>query len=304
MTIEKPDIYLIAGFNKAYLQKSMTYLETMNCFSSVNNIVITLDFDIASTLREKLNNIKFIRINSGQIQSPNPNTCMQHGAFLEVVDFINDDSIIIFTDTDITIQRPFNESELQLLRDCKDGDVFVNLNMSEEQTLLKDTEISPPNIDVSELTKKYPEIATFKSYNTGVICANCRTYKRIYQQYNQYWPAFSPLFDGHVKQQFLLTYIIQKHFHLRLLPYVIHSQAHSIPVDKYSDKRRRPGYMGETEPTAFKLCIDSEVVVFNHHIKHESVLKINHLQKKIGGLYKIVAILILLVIAILIIALT
>ena len=303
MTLEKPEIHLIAGFNGAYLQKSVTYLETMNRYSNVNNIIITLDFDIASDLREKLNNIKFIRINSEQVRSPNPNKCMQHGAFLEVPDFISDDSIIIFTDTDITIQRPFNESELRLLGDCKDGDVFVNLNMSETQTLLMDTKISPPNIDVSELTKKYPEITTFKSYNTGVICANCRTYKRIFQQYNQYWPAFSPLFDAHVKQQFLLAYIIQKHFHLRMMPYVIHSQAHSIPVDKYSDKRRRPGYMGGTEPTAFKLCIDSEVVVFNHHIKHESVLKIKLLQKKVKRQYKIISFLIILVIAILIITL-
>ena len=301
MTFEKPDIYLIAGFNEGYLQKSMTYLETMNWYSNVNNIIITLDFDIASDLKEKLNNIKFIRINSEQIKSPNSNKCMQHGGFLEVLDFISDDSIIIFTDTDITVQRPFNESELQLLRNCKDEDVLVNLNMSEEQTLLMDTEIFSPNIAVSELTKKYPEITAFKSYNTGVICANCRTYKRIYQQYNQYWPGFSPLFDAYVKQQFLLTYIIQKHFHLKSLPYIIHSQANSTPVRESTHKRI--GYIGEIGPVAFKLCIGSDVAVFNHHIKHESVLIVNQLQKKEKRLYKIISFLIVAIIVLLIIVL-
>jgi hypothetical protein len=301
MAAEKLDIYLIAGFNEGYLKKSMTYLETMNRYSNVNNIIMTLDFDIAAELRKTLNNIKFVRINSEQVKSPNPNKCMQHGAFLKVLDFIPDESMIIFTDTDITVQRPFNESELQLLRDCKDKDVFVNLNMSEEQTLLMDTEISPPNITASELTKRYPEISSFKSYNTGVICTNYKTYKQIYQVYNQYWPEFSPLFDAHVKQQFLLAYIIQKHFHLRPLSYAVHSQAHSIPVGKYSNKRA--GYIGETEPAGFKLCIGSDMVVFNHHIKHESELMINQLKKKTKKLYKIILFLIFVISMLLVIAL-
>jgi len=274
MCVEKnKEIYLIAGFNRAYLEKSETYLATMNDNSKVNNVIMTLDFDIPSSYKERFGSIRFIKIKSPQIKSPNLNTCMQHGGFLEVVDFINDDSTIIFTDTDIVIQRPFNESELNLLRDCKDGDVFVNLNMSEEQTLLKDTEISPPNIEITELTKRYPEISTFKSYNTGVICTNCRTYKQLYEKYNQYWPAFSPLFDAHIKQQFLLAYIIQKHFNLRSLPYTIHSQANSSPVKKYSSPKRI-GYIAEEGEVGFKLCIGSEVVVFNHHIKHEAELKI------------------------------
>jgi hypothetical protein len=303
MTFNKPDIYLTAGFNQGYLQKSITYLETMNRYSNINNIIITLDFDIAPDLKEKLNKIKFIRISSEQVKSPNPNACMQHGGFLEVMDFINDDSIIIFTDTDIVIQRPFNESELNLLRDCKDDDIFVNLNMSEEQTLLKDTEISPPNVEISELTKRYPEITTFKSYNTGVICANFRTYKQLYEKYNQYWPAFSPLFDAYIKQQYLLSYIIQKHFNLRILPYTIHAQANSSPVKEYSNPERI-GYIGEEGEVGFKLCIGTEAVVFNHHIKHEDELKIKDLHKKIKRQYEIISFLIILVIAILIMTLT
>jgi hypothetical protein len=301
MTTEKSDIYLIAGFNEGYLQKSMAYLETMNRYSNVNNIIVTLDFDIASEWKEKLNNIKFVRINSEQIKSPNPNKCMQHGAFLEVLDFISEDSIIIFTDTDIAIQRPFNESELQLLKSCQDKDVFVNANISEDQTLLMEAEGLSLNTDISELEKKYPEISEFRGYNTGVFCTNCKTYKQIYQTYNQYWPAFEPLIDTPVKQQFLLSYIIQKHFRHKPLPYVIHANACSLPIRECSTKKI--GYLGEVGYSGFKLCIGSDVVVFNHHMRHESVLKINHLRKKIRGLYKIIALLILLVIVLLVIIL-
>jgi len=298
MVLEKQDICLIAGFNKGYLQKSMAYLETMNQFSNVKNVIMTLDFDIDSDLRKRFDRITFIRINSGQIKSPNPNKCMQHGGFLEGIDFLSDDSVIIFTDTDITLQRPFNESELQLLRDCRDDDVFVNLNLSEEAVLLDETEGLDPNITNDELVVKYPEFARFRSYNTGVFVANYRTYKKVYQKYNEYWPDFSPLFDAYVKQQLLLCYIIQKYFRIRQLSDVIHSHAYSVSISKNSQKRL--GYIGETGPTGFKLCTDCEVALFNHHVKHANVLEINRLRKRLKKFYKITLFLALLLVVVLI----
>ncbi len=302
MCVEKnKEIYLIAGFNRAYLEKSETYLATMNDNSKVNNVIMTLDFDIPSSYKGKFSTIRFIKVKSSQIKSPNLNTCMQHGGFLEVVDFINDDAIIIYTDTDMKMQRPFNESELQLLAGCEDGQVFVNFNTSEEDTLLYEITILAPNITADELTGRYPEFATFKSYNTGIIVANYKTYKQLYQKYNRYWPDFSPILDAYVKQQILLSYIIQKYFQLRVLPYTIHSQANSSPIRKYSSERI--GYIGEEE-VGFKLCIGSEVVVFNHHVQHEAELKIKSLRKKVRRQYKVVLLLVFLLIAILLIAIT
>jgi len=297
------EIYLIAGFNKAYLKKAETYLATMNENSKVNSVIMTLDFDIDYSHKEKFSSIQFVKILSSQIKSPNSNTCMQHGGFLEALDFVKDDAIIIFTDTDMKIQRPFNESELELLTSCEYGQVLVNLNMSDEQTLLDDTKIVSANITTNELTRRYPEFSTFKSYNTGVIIANHKTYKQLYQKYNQYWPDFAPLFDSHVKQQILLSYLIQKHFLLRTLPYTIHSHANCSPIKKYSSKKRI-GYIGEEGIAGFKLCIGSEVVVFNHHIKHENELEIKILQKRIKRQYKIILFLLLLLIATILIILT
>lgn len=280
------EIYLVSGFNKAYLKKAEPYLMTMNQDSNVNNVIVTLDFDIETSYREKYRSIQFVKILSSQIRSPNQNTCMQHGGFLGALDFVKDDAVLIFTDTDIKIQRPFNESELEMLGSCGDGDVFVNFNMEEDCTLLDDAMILEPNVTAEELVGKYPELSTFKSYNTGVIIANFKTYGQLYHKYNQHWPDFSPLLGAYVKQQVLLCYIIQKYFNFRLLPYTIHSHANSAPIKKYSNKKRI-GYIGDKETVGFKLCIDSGVVVFNHHVKHDSGLTIKSLQKKINNLYKI-----------------
>lgn len=297
------EIYLIAGFNRAYHKKAEAYLVTMNGNSKVNNVIVTLDFDVDSSYKERFSSIQFVKILSSQVKSSNPNTCMQHGGFLEALDFVKDDSIIIFTDTDVKVQRPFNKSELEILISCEDRDVFVNLNMSEEQTLLDETQIIAANVTDDELIKKYPEYSTFKTYNTGVIVANYKTYKQLYQKYNQYWPDFTPLFDSFVKQQILLSYVIQKYFQLRVLPYTIHSQAFSLPIIKYSSKKRI-GYIGEEGMAGFKLCIGSEVVVFNHHVKHENELEIKILRKRIRRQYRIILFLVLLLIAILLITMT
>lgn len=297
------EIYLVAGFNKAYLKRTEPYLMTMNQNSNVKNVIITLDFDIDPSYKEKFESIKFVKILSSQIKSPNSNTCMQHGGFLGALDFVKDDAVLIFTDTDIKIQRPFNESELEMLGSCGDGDIFVNFNMEENCTLLDDAMILEPNVTAEELVGKYPELSTFKSYNTGVIIANFKTYNQLYHKYDRYWPDFSPLLGAYVKQQVLLCYLIQKYFQLKVLPYTIHSQANSSPIKKYSSEKRI-GYIGDDGVAGFKLCIGSEVVVFNHHVKHENELEIKSLQKRIRTLYKIASFLAFLLFAAILIMLT
>lgn len=282
MAVEiQKQIYLISGFNKAYLKKSEPYMKTMNENSNVNNVIVTLDFDVDGFYKNKYDSIRFVKVHSSQIKSRNPNTCMQHGGFLAALDFVNADDIIIFTDTDINVQRSFGESELNLMRDLEDGEVLVNYNNpSEDFTLLDETGEIVPNVSSKDLVDKYPEFSKFKSFNTGVIITNYKTYQGIYERYNQYWPDFSLLFDSYVKQQLLLCYVIQKYFKVTILPYLIHSHARSQPVVKCSIKER-VGYMREACQTSFKLCIGSEAVAFNHHIKDVKELTIKNLQKKL-----------------------
>jgi hypothetical protein len=282
------NIYLVAGFNKAYLKKSEPYLATMNQNSQVNNIIITLDFEINAWYKERFDSIRFIKIFSTQVKSPNSNACMQHGGFLEVLDFVKNEDVLIFTDTDIKIQRSFNGSDLEMLESCIDGDVFVGFNGEEDLTLLDDSMELDPNVTAEELLRKYPELSEFKSYNTGVIVANYKTYRQLYREYQRHWDEFSPFLGAYVKQQVLLSYLIQKYFHLRLLPYIMHSHANSSPIKKYSSKKRI-GYIGDDDKVGFKLCIGGEIVVFNHHVKHKNELEINGLRKKTKRLYKIIS---------------
>jgi len=287
-------IYLVAAADRNYLEKAIPYLGSIDANSNVSNIFFTVDFDISEELKKKFSSIDFRKIDSGTVKSPNINKCIQHGGFLGGLNDVADTSVIVFTDTDIKMQRRFSESDLQLLRNCKDGQVLVNHNttsISKDRTsLLDDAEMCRPVVGNDELTRKYPEIAGFSLFNTGVLAANYKTYCRLYDLYNDYWPAFSPLFDSYVKQQWLLSYIIQKHFEPVDLPYSIHCNAYSPPLVREADTKRWC-FVGESASIGFKFCIGPDVVVLNHHIRHESQLEIKALKKTIRWLVKVVVLL-------------
>jgi len=72
------------------------------------------------------------------------------------------------------------------------------------------------------------------------------------------------------KQQWLLSYLIQKNFNTVSLPRVIHANAYAPQWDVW---------FGENV-AGYKFCIGSEVALFNHNIRHESAKKIKA-QKRI-----------------------
>jgi hypothetical protein len=282
-------VYLIAAADENYLQKAMPYLRTVNQRSNIHTIFFTVDFDITEEHKGRFPEIVFRRINSAVVKSPNSNKCIQHGGFLEELKDFDDSAVIMFTDTDIIVQRPFSQAELHLLENCADKDVFANLNYSalKKTSLIDDAAMMcRPTVSLDVLKAKYERLSEYVIYNTGVIAANCRTYRALYERYNEYWPELTPLLASYVKQQWLLSYIIQRHFHPRELPYSIHCNAYSPPF--VNDAHAKRGcYTGESTPVGFKLCIGSDVVALNHHIRHESQLTTARLRRSVRWLTRI-----------------
>ena len=252
------EIYLVSGFNKAYFKKAEPYLITMNENSNVHNIIVTLDFDVDACSKEKYSSIQFVKILSSQVISPNPNTCMQHGGFLDAINFVEDDAIVIFTDSDINIQRGFTENEITMLRSFSGDEVGVNYCRVPGYLLIEEVRLLRPNVSLEKVLSSYPRAAELTVFNTGVIVASHRTYKKLYEVYNSRWEAFKDLFDHFAKQQWLLSYLIQTQFRPRILPYTIHSHGCKHPIGLRADER----------VSHYKFCIGPDVVVLNHKIIH------------------------------------
>jgi hypothetical protein len=264
-------IYLMTGINEPYLTRAEPYLASINRDSNVQNVVITLDFQVPAEYVERYPRIRFLPISSSMIQSPNDNSCMQHGGFLSALNFVRETDILIYTDADIELQRPLGDSELELLRGFQDGDVGVGYNESKEDYLSLEAQRLKPTVPLEDLSARYADIDKLVTYNTGVLVANAGTYARLYDLYNQHWPDFAPLFHHYAKQQWLLSYLINKHFRSRLLTSTFHTHGHR-PV-----ARRVTGEVG------YKLCIGPELVLFSHGMFHETrrwERRIRHLQRR------------------------
>jgi hypothetical protein len=256
MDESRKKVYLATGVNQSYLSKAEPYIETLNRVSNIGSVVVTLDFDAPPEHRQRYPAVRFIRLSSAQVQSPNSNTCLQHGGFLPALDFIGPDDIILFTDADILMQRPFNEREIAFLRSLGADEIGVGYNRCENDYLCEEAGRLKPTLPIEEIRSKYPGIDKLKTYNTGVLVAGRRTYETLYQQYNERWAETDGLFDQYAKQQWLLSYLIQTRFRPRILPDSIHTHGH------YPVALRVPGNAG------YRFCIGAEPVVLNHFIQH------------------------------------
>ena len=75
-------IYLITGINEPYLTRAEPYLASINRDSNVQNVVITLDFQIPAEYVERYPGIRFLPISSSTIKSPTPiRACSTEGSF-------------------------------------------------------------------------------------------------------------------------------------------------------------------------------------------------------------------------------
>ena len=182
--------------------------------------------------------IRFLPLSSSQVASPNPNSCMQHGGFLSALSFLRETDIIIYTDADIELQRPLSPNEIELLRGFQDDDVGVGYNESKDDRLSLEALRLKPTVAPEELSTRYPGIDTLLTYNTGVLVANAKTYGRLYDMYNQHWPDFAPVFDHYAKQQWLLSYLVNRHFRPRVLG--VHLP-HPRPPSRGAARHRRFG---------------------------------------------------------------
>ncbi len=267
-------VYLATGVNEKYLPRAEPYIRTLNHVCNIESLVVTLDFDVAPDYRQRYPSVRFVRLSSAQVQSPNSNSCLQHGGFLPALDFVAPDDILIFTDADIQMQRPFREEEMAFLRSFEAGEVGVGYNRSKDDFLCEEAGRLLPQVSIDELRSQYPGIDKLKTYNTGVLVASRRTYEKLYGRYNECWADLEGLFGRYAKQQWLLSYLIQTDFKPRILPDSIHTHGH-FPVNL-----RVQGDAG------YRFCLGTDPVALNHAIRHPAEDEVHELKRWNGRLRK------------------
>jgi hypothetical protein len=229
-----------------------------------------VDFSVDDEFKKKYGHVHFIEYDNKRVQAPNPNSCMQHGGFLNALGCVGDEEVVIFTDADVDIQRGMTAEEILFFSKLADNEIAAGYNSSSSQTLLDEARHLQTLKTQEEIEAAFPESFSLKVYNTGVLAAKKKVYKNLYAQYIRDWGKVDCLFAHYAKQQFLISYLIQMNFKLKLIPDIIHTHAHY------------PVALRVKEQFGFKFCIRDKPVLFAHalhHITEDRQLACNHEQR-------------------------
>lgn len=182
-----------------------------------------------------------------------PHLMLQDGGFIRFIPDIPDDEVIIFTDADLRMQRPFTPEEIAFLAGFKPGEVGCGINQIYGATL--DLEFNQLHAVQSkgELEQSMPGFRSQRIWNTGFVVAQKATYQKLHEEFVKLRPAVDACFLWHPRVQFALSYLIGTRFQHVLIPQTLHTHGHC-------------GYpQGVSEENGVLKC-GGETVVFRHKI--------------------------------------
>ncbi|MEI7946986.1 MAG: hypothetical protein WCJ02_09825 [bacterium] len=238
------------------MTKAEPFIRSMRPNSHVSNVIITIDFAVDDALKKKYEHVRFVEYDSNRVRAPNANSCLQHGGFLDALDWVGDEDVIIFTDADIDIQREMSPDEILFFSELADSEIAAGHNASPSQTLMDEAANLQVLTKHETIEASFPGYAALQVYNTGVLAAKKKVYRALYEQYVRDWEKADSLFAHYAKQQWLISYLIQMNFRVKLIPNIIHTHAH-YPIT-----------LRIAEPCGFKFCIHNQPVLFAHALYH------------------------------------
>jgi hypothetical protein len=244
-------VILATGINDAYYPRAKPYLQDINEHSEVENHLLCIDF-LPNLIVDQFPNIKCSVVDSTKLRLPLNNFCLQHAEFCDYIDGSPED-VILFTDADIRMQRPFHDWELDFLRTMREGDVFVGYNAGDADTLLDEAPRLSMNLPMDTLSRlafnnKRPGIC----WNVGVMAAQRQTWEKICDEYVMSAMTARKMFQHVAWQQWNISRIINNWCKITVMDYSFHAHNHY-------------GWPQGCEIRDGILYYRDEVVLFRHH---------------------------------------
>jgi hypothetical protein len=215
---------IVTSANSGYIPRIKPYLESLSRHSQLPTTLVCVgDF----VFDPHLPGIDAVTLPRSQNMGAPENECAQHGSFLAVVPG-EPDEVVIYTDGDIILQRPFSQAELDWLTNLPDGVIAFGYNSGPDETLGVEARRLQPRVTNEQLAARFGEIAiTAPCYNIGVMAARRSTYQRIYNEYLLHWRIISDAFVHYARQQWLFCYAVAKlGIRVQVTPYSFHANGH------------------------------------------------------------------------------
>ena len=179
------------------------------------------------------------------------NGMAQHGAFIRHWPELCEDDIVMFTDCDAVLQRPFTPAELALMT-VSAGEFAAAVNQVDENTTLEfEASLLVETIPYEALDAEFPGWRSMVVRNAGFLVGRVGDWEKLHELVRAAWPKVEELLPHRSSIQWLICYIIHKHFKMKTLPRTIHANGHS-------------GLEGAYKNESGQWCIDDTVIAFAH----------------------------------------
>lgn len=219
--------------------------------------IVTMGFDLEESINSvsvDTSKLKYSVHNHLESKKRKQFICLESGEFLDTIHFKNDDDVVILTDWDVTMQRPFTDFEMEFIRNLGDTFGVAKDSYSKAGTSLKESgKTDEGYLGINRIFSDVEEGWTV--YNTGVQIANVRTWKKFYKIWKSLYPRVSKECTHHAMGQMLFNYIVHKYSMVTEIPPTLHGGTWF---------ENSPAKVTKTE-IGRQLTCNKTVVVFNHH---------------------------------------
>jgi len=221
-------IKLVCSTTEDYLEKTKPYLQTVNNLSKAENVIMTVDFIPDVTFFAELPHISWAKISHDENEgAPEGTHSIQHGSFIDKVSD-NDNDVLIYTDCDIVMQRPFSDVELLYFSTLPHNSVAVGWNSGPHEKLIHEALRLNMKMGVEELQSLWGDnVLTEPCFNIGVLAARKSTWRLMYNKYMEKWSAVGNTFGHRARQQWLMCWVMAElGLDRKIMPYWMHTHAH------------------------------------------------------------------------------
>lgn len=214
---------LVTAANARYLERIKPYLESLSAHCQIPATLVCIgDFIFAPHL-PGIDSVTLPR--SRNRGAPMETESPQHGSFLQAVDG-PEDEVIIFTDGDIVMQRPFSDTELSMFVGLPEDTVLAGYNSGPDETLEVEARRLFPSAPLAVIDAHFG-LLDRPCYNIGVFAARRSTYRAIHAEYMQRWRLITDAFAHAARQQWLVVHTIHRlGLRVQVTPYSLHANGH------------------------------------------------------------------------------
>lgn len=223
MACKTPRLILATSTNEAYWPRAEKCLRSYAEYSQLDNWALCIDCDPDPNFCF-FHDFTFNRVNSSELPLPLNNWCLQDGSFLPYIPG-DPSEVIIYTDADLTMQRPFSDAELATLRNLQPGQFFVGYNAGPSDTLADEACRLGMKKSYAELDDMFGPLK-FSCFNWGCVAATRETWERICAIYVRLFPVVDQYLNHVAKQQWLLSWIVSEYFTHIPMPTSFHCHRH------------------------------------------------------------------------------